>query len=118
MRAPILNLAADCGRRRRKPRASSDAGTGAADGGDLPEERSSSASRSSRTRASSAEERRGSCRSKLKAEIAALGQDRTKLNQQLIDIAAQVRGVETKIGDAEQRLTAARRPRAGDPQLR
>jgi murein hydrolase activator len=42
---------------------------------------------------------------KLKADIAAIGQDRSKLNQQLIDIAAQVRGVETKIGDAEGRLS-------------
>jgi septal ring factor EnvC (AmiA/AmiB activator) len=41
---------------------------------------------------------------KLKADIAAIGQDRSKLNQQLIDIAAQVRGVETRIGDAETRL--------------
>ena len=41
---------------------------------------------------------------KLKADIAAIGQDRAKFNQQLIDIAAQVRGVETKIGDAETRL--------------
>src|SRR5258707_1610135 len=41
---------------------------------------------------------------KLKAEIAAVGQDRSKLNQQLIDIAAQVRSVETRIGDAEARL--------------
>jgi len=41
---------------------------------------------------------------KLKAEIAALGQDRSKLNQQLIDIAAKVRGIEIKIGEAEARL--------------
>jgi len=41
---------------------------------------------------------------KLKADIAAMGQDRSKLNQQLIDIAAQVRGVETRIDDAEARL--------------
>src|SRR5450759_3163225 len=41
---------------------------------------------------------------KLKADIAALGQDRSKLNAQLIDIAAQVRSVETRIGDAEARL--------------
>ena len=41
---------------------------------------------------------------KLKAEIAAIGQDRSKLNQQLIEIAAQVRGIETRIGDAEARL--------------
>jgi septal ring factor EnvC (AmiA/AmiB activator) len=41
---------------------------------------------------------------KLKADIAAIGQDRSKLNQQLIDGAAQVRTVETRIGDAEARL--------------
>jgi murein hydrolase activator len=41
---------------------------------------------------------------KLKADIAAIGQDRSKLNQQLIDIAAQVRGVENNIGEAETRL--------------
>lgn len=41
---------------------------------------------------------------KLKADIAAIGQDRSKLNQQLIDIAALVRGVETRIGETEGRL--------------
>src|SRR3954467_10668471 len=41
---------------------------------------------------------------KLKADIAAIGQDRSKLNQQLIDIAAQVRGVETRIGETEASL--------------
>jgi murein hydrolase activator len=41
---------------------------------------------------------------KLKADIAAIGQDRSKLNQQLIDIAARVRSVEAKIGDTEARL--------------
>src|SRR5258708_31943543 len=41
---------------------------------------------------------------KLKADIAAIGQDRSKLNQQLIDIAAGVRTVETRIVDAEARL--------------
>src|SRR4051795_5152497 len=41
---------------------------------------------------------------KLKADLAAIGQDRSKLNQQLIDIAARVRGVESRIGDAEARL--------------
>ncbi|WP_314958979.1 murein hydrolase activator EnvC family protein [Bradyrhizobium cosmicum] len=41
---------------------------------------------------------------KLKAEITALGQDRTQLNQQLIDTAANVRSVETKIDEAEARL--------------
>src|SRR3984893_12558537 len=41
---------------------------------------------------------------RLKADIAAIGQDRSKLNAQLIDIAVQVRSVETRIGDAEVRL--------------
>jgi murein hydrolase activator len=41
---------------------------------------------------------------KLKADIAAVGQDRSKLNQQLIDIAGQVRSVETRIGETEGRL--------------
>ena len=41
---------------------------------------------------------------KLATDIASIGQDRSKLNQQLIDIAAQVRSVETRIGDAEARL--------------
>src|SRR5579871_1694440 len=40
----------------------------------------------------------------LKAEVAAIGQDRSKLNAQLIDAAAQVRTIETRIGDAEARL--------------
>ncbi len=41
---------------------------------------------------------------KLQADIAAIGQDRSKLNQQLIDVAAQVRDVEAKIDNAEARL--------------
>jgi len=41
---------------------------------------------------------------KLKADIAAIGQDRTKLNQQLIGIAGQVRDVEGKMADTEGRL--------------
>jgi septal ring factor EnvC (AmiA/AmiB activator) len=41
---------------------------------------------------------------RLKTEIAAIGQDRSKLNAQLIDIAAQVRTIEARIGDAEARL--------------
>jgi septal ring factor EnvC (AmiA/AmiB activator) len=41
---------------------------------------------------------------KLKADIAAIGQDRSKLNQQLIDIATQVRTVETRIGETETDL--------------
>jgi septal ring factor EnvC (AmiA/AmiB activator) len=43
---------------------------------------------------------------KLKADIAAIGQDRSQFNQQLIDIAAQVRSVETRISNAEGRLRA------------
>lgn len=41
---------------------------------------------------------------RLKADIAAIGQDRSKLNQQLIDVAARVRAVEGKIDDVEVRL--------------
>ncbi len=52
---------------------------------------------------------------KLKADIAAIGQDRSKLNEQLIDIAARVRGVETKIDDTEKRLGSLD---ARDAQLR
>ena len=40
----------------------------------------------------------------MKADIAAIGQDRSKLNAQLIDIAGQVRAVETRTTDAEARL--------------
>jgi murein hydrolase activator len=43
---------------------------------------------------------------RLKAEIAAIGEDRSKLNQQLIDIAARVRDVEGRIADTETRLQA------------
>lgn len=55
-----------------------------------------------RARQKSAEE----AQAKLKAEITTLGQDRTQLNQQLIDTAANVRAVETKIDEAEARLKA------------
>ncbi|WP_157043515.1 murein hydrolase activator EnvC family protein [Nitrobacter hamburgensis] len=41
---------------------------------------------------------------RLKADIAAIGQNRAKLNQQLIDVAAGVRAIETKIAEAEARL--------------
>jgi len=41
---------------------------------------------------------------RLKADLAAVGQDRSKLNQRLIDIASQVRVIETRIGDTETRL--------------
>src|SRR5689334_11464525 len=43
-------------------------------------------------------------RQKLQADIAAIGQDRSKLNQQLIETATQVRTVETRIIEAESRL--------------
>ena len=43
-------------------------------------------------------------RQRLQAEISAIGQDRSKLNQQLIDTATKVRAVETSIADAEARL--------------
>ena len=41
---------------------------------------------------------------RLRAEIVVIGQDRSKLNAQLIDIAAQVRDVEASIANAEARL--------------
>jgi len=43
---------------------------------------------------------------KLKADMAALGQDSSKLSQQLIEAASRVRTVETSIGEAEGRLRA------------
>jgi len=41
---------------------------------------------------------------KLKNDIAAIGQDRTKLNQQLIGIAARVRDIEAQMADTEGRI--------------
>jgi len=41
---------------------------------------------------------------RLNAEIAAIGQDRTKLNQQLIDTAARIRTIESNINDSEGRI--------------
>ena len=41
---------------------------------------------------------------RLRADLEAIGQDRSKLNQRLIEIATQVRAVETRIGDTETRL--------------
>src|SRR5260221_2113821 len=52
------------------------------------------------------QQRAAEAQDKLKAEISALGQDRTKLNQQLIDAAGRVRAIETQIGDAEGRIRA------------
>jgi septal ring factor EnvC (AmiA/AmiB activator) len=45
-------------------------------------------------------------RAKLQADIASIGQDRSKLNQQLIDGAARVRSIEASMGDTEARLHA------------
>ena len=41
---------------------------------------------------------------KLKADIAAIGEDRSKLNQQLIDVASRVRDIEGRVANAEARL--------------
>lgn len=41
---------------------------------------------------------------KLKADIAAIGQDRSKLNQELIDTSARVRAIETQMTATEARL--------------
>ncbi len=41
---------------------------------------------------------------KLKAEIAAIGEDRAKLNKQLIETADAVRSVETRIAESEDRI--------------
>src|SRR5262249_49739570 len=41
---------------------------------------------------------------KLRAEIDAIGEDRRKFNQFLIDTAASIRSIEARIGDAEGRL--------------
>ena len=52
------------------------------------------------------QQRAAEAQEKLSAEIAAIGQDRTKLNQQLIDAAGRVRLIETQIADAEGRIRA------------
>jgi septal ring factor EnvC (AmiA/AmiB activator) len=41
---------------------------------------------------------------RLKADIAAMGEDRSKLNQQLVDVATRVRDAEGRVADAEGRL--------------
>jgi len=48
--------------------------------------------------------RANEAQAKLRAEIAVIGQDRSKLNQQLIEIADQVRRAEERVGEAEARL--------------
>ena len=52
------------------------------------------------------QQRAAEAQEKIKAEIAAIGQDRTTLNQQLIDAAGRVRGIEGQIADAEGRIRA------------
>jgi murein hydrolase activator len=54
--------------------------------------------------ARSAQKTSADAQAKLKAEISAIGQDRSKLNEQLIDVAGKVRAAEAGIGDAETRL--------------
>jgi murein hydrolase activator len=44
--------------------------------------------------------------SRLKADIAAIGEDRSKLNQQLVDVATRVRDAEGRVTEAELRLHA------------
>jgi septal ring factor EnvC (AmiA/AmiB activator) len=51
-----------------------------------------------------AQKRATEAEARLRAEIAALGEDRRKLNEQLIEGAARLRGVETRIGETEARL--------------
>lgn len=75
-----------------------------ADGATSPEaiqsrEQELEAAREAQARAAQSQE-------KLKAEIAAIGQDRGALNQQLIDQAAQVRELERRMADAEARLNS------------
>ena len=54
---------------------------------------------------------------KLKREIESIGDDRRKLNQQLIDTAARVRSVEERIAADRGAPQAARRQRGGAPQI-
>ena len=50
------------------------------------------------------EKRAADMQERLKAEVAAIGQDRSKLNQQLIDVAGRVRATEAQISSTEARL--------------
>jgi septal ring factor EnvC (AmiA/AmiB activator) len=52
------------------------------------------------------QKRAADVQAKLKADIAAIGEDRAKLNQQLVDVATRVRDAETRVSDAEGRLHA------------
>jgi septal ring factor EnvC (AmiA/AmiB activator) len=50
------------------------------------------------------QKRAADLQAKLKADIAAIGEDRSKLNQQLVDVATRVRDAESRVADAETRL--------------
>ena len=65
--------------------------------------RSSSATRNSRPRATQ-QRKSAETEAALKREIEQIGADRRKLNQALIDTAARLRDVETKIAATEARL--------------
>ncbi|MDA9464279.1 murein hydrolase activator EnvC family protein [Bradyrhizobium sp. CCBAU 53415] len=104
MRAPILNLlliANVAGASLAQAQMATPAPQAAAVSPDAIKQREQELE-AARARQKSAEE----AQAKLKAEITALGQDRTQLNQQLIETAANVRTVETKIDEAEARLRA------------
>lgn len=102
MRAPVLNLlliASVSGASLAQAQTAATAPQTAAVSPDAIKQREQELE-AARARQRSAEE----AQAKLKAEITSLGQDRTQLNQQLIDTAANVRAVETKIDEAEARL--------------
>lgn len=102
MRAPVLNLlliASVSGASLAQAQTAAPAPQTAAVSPDAIKQREQELE-AARARQRSAEE----AQAKLKAEITSLGQDRTQLNQQLIDTAANVRAVETKIDEAEARL--------------
>ena len=50
------------------------------------------------------QKRAAEAEAKLRAEIAAIGEDRRKLNEQLIATATRLRGVEARVGETESRL--------------
>ena len=102
MRAPILNLlliASCAGASLAQAQTATPAPQTAAISPDAIKQREQELE-AARARQKSAEE----AQAKLKAEITSLGQDRTQLNQQLIDTAANVRTVESKIDEAAARL--------------
>jgi murein hydrolase activator len=50
------------------------------------------------------QKRAADLQARLRADIAAIGEDRAKLNQQLVDVATRVRDAEGRVADAETRL--------------